>query len=425
MSVKRTVLSSGLRIVTEEVSSVRSAAIGIWVNVGSRDETPAVAGASHFLEHLLFKGTKTRTALEISSSIESVGGEMNAFTGKEYTCFYARVIDTDLPIAVDVISDLITSSLVTAADVDGERKVVLEEIAMRDDDPSDLVHDLFADTYYGDTQLGRSILGTVESISQMPRKNVYNYYKKRYLPQDLVVAVAGNIKHKTAVEMVEKALSRDGFLDIKGTPQIRPNAAIKVREQQSVGLIKRKTEQAHMFYGVAGVSREDDRRFTVGILSAALGGGMSSRLFQEIREKRGLAYSVYSYAQQFAGSGLLGFYAGCHPTKAVEVVEIIREVLNDVAENGMSHEEIERAKGAVKGSLVLSQEDSGSRMSHLGKSEIVYGEVMSFDEILKRISAVTPEALRKVAGEILVQRPTLALVGPYKDPSKFEKILGA
>lgn len=425
MSVKRTVLSSGLRIVTEEVSSVRSAAIGIWVNVGSRDETPAVAGASHFLEHLLFKGTKTRTALEISSSIESLGGEMNAFTGKEYTCFYARVIDTDLPIAVDVISDLITSSLVTAADVDGERKVVLEEIAMRDDDPSDLVHDLFADTYYGDTQLGRSILGTVESITQMPRKNVYNYYKKRYLPQDLVVAVAGNIKHKTAVEMVEKALSRDGFLDVKGTPQIRPNAAIKVREQQSVGLVKRKTEQAHMFYGVAGVSREDDRRFTMGILSAALGGGMSSRLFQEIREKRGLAYSVYSYAQQFAGSGLLGFYAGCHPTKAVEVVEIIREVLNDVAENGMSHEEIERAKGAVKGSLVLSQEDSGSRMSHIGKSEIVYGEVMSFDEILKRISAVTPEALRKVAGEILVQRPTLALVGPYKDTSKFEKILGA
>lgn len=425
MSIKRTVLSSGLRIVTEEISSVRSAAIGIWVNVGSRDETPAVAGASHFLEHLLFKGTKTRTALEISSSIESVGGEMNAFTGKEYTCFYARVIDTDLPIAVDVISDLITSSLVTAADVDAERKVVLEEIAMRDDDPSDLVHDLFADTYYGDTQLGRSILGTVESINQMPRKNVYNYYKKRYVPQDLVVAVAGNIRHKTVAEMVEKALSRDGFLDAKGTPQIRPNKAIKVREQQSVGLIKRKTEQAHMFYGVAGVSREDDRRFAMSILSAALGGGMSSRLFQEIREKRGLAYSVYSYAQQFAGSGLLGFYAGCHPTKAIEVVEIIREVLNDVAENGMSHEEIERAKGAVKGSLVLSQEDSGSRMSHIGKSEIVYGEVMSFDEILKRISAVTPEALRDIAGGILVQRPTLALVGPYKDSSKFEKILGA
>jgi len=425
LSVRRTVLPSGLRIVTEEVSSVRSAAVGIWVNVGSRDETPAVAGASHFLEHLLFKGTKTRTALEISSSIESVGGEMNAFTGKEYTCFYARVIDTDLPMAVDVISDLITSSLVTATDVDAERKVVLEEIAMRDDDPSDLVHDLFSDAYYGDTQLGRSILGSVESINEMPRKSVYNYYKKRYVPQDLVVAVAGNIKHKTVVDMVEKALSRDGFLDVTGVPQVRPNKAIKVREQRSVGLITRKTEQAHMFYGLAGVSREDDRRFTMGILSAALGGGMSSRLFQEIREKRGLAYSVYSYAQQFAGSGLLGFYAGCHPTKAVEVVEIIREVLHDVADNGMTAEEIARAKGAVKGSLVLSQEDSGSRMSNIGKSEIVYGEVMSFDEILKKISDVTPVAVRQLAGEILLQRPTLALVGPFKDEAKFEKVLGA
>lgn len=424
MSVRRTVLPSGLRIVTEEISSVRSAAVGIWVNVGSRDETPAVAGASHFLEHLLFKGTKTRTALEISSSIESVGGEMNAFTGKEYTCFYARVIDSDLPMAIDVISELITSSLVTEADVNAERKVVLEEIAMRDDDPSDLVHDLFSDTYYGDTQLGRSILGSVQSINEMSRRSVFNYYKKRYVPQDLVVAVAGNIKHKTVVEMIEKALSRDGFLDVKGTPQVRPNKAIKVRAQQSVGLISRKTEQAHMFYGLAGVSREDDRRFTMGILSAALGGGMSSRLFQEIREKRGLAYSVYSYAQQFAGSGLLGFYAGCHPSKAIEVVEIIREVLHDVSENGMTTEEIARAKGAVKGSLVLSQEDSGSRMSNIGKSEIVYGEVMGFDEILKKISDVTPAAVRQLAGEILLQRPTLALVGPFKDEAKFEKVLG-
>ena len=424
MSVRRTVLPSGLRIVTEEISSVRSAAIGIWVNVGSRDETPAVAGASHFLEHLLFKGTKSRTALEISSSVESVGGEMNAFTGKEYTCFYARVIDSDLPMAVDVISDLITSSLVTAADVDAERKVVLEEIAMRDDDPSDLVHDLFSDTYFGDTQLGRSILGSVQSINEMSRKSVYNYYKKRYVPQDLVVAVAGNIKHKIVVELIVKALSRDGFLDVSGTPQVRPNKAIRVKDQRPVGLITRKTEQAHMFYGLAGVSREDDRRFTMGILSAALGGGMSSRLFQEIREKRGLAYSVYSYAQQFAGSGLLGFYAGCHPSKAVEVVEIIREVLHDVSENGMTHEEISRAKGAVKGSLVLSQEDSGSRMSNIGKSEIVYGEVMSFDEILKKISDVTPAAVRQLSGEILLQRPTLALVGPFKDGAKFEKVLG-
>ena len=423
MSVKRSVHASGLRIVTEEVPSVRSAAVGIWVNVGSRDEAPATAGASHFLEHLLFKGTTSRTALEISSSIESVGGEMNAFTSKEYTCFYARVIDTDLPMAIDVVSDLITSSIVTALDVDAERKVVLEEIAMRDDDPSDLVHDLFSDTYYGDTAIGRPILGTIDSIKGMSRNTVFNYYKKKYLPQDLVVAVAGNIKHKRVVAMVEEALSRDNFLDELGAPVLRPNTPVKNSKQQSVGLLYKKSEQAHMFYGMEGVARADDRRFAMGVLSAALGGGMSSRLFQEIREKRGLAYSVYAYAQQFAGSGVLGFYAGCNPTKAIEVVEIIRSVLSDVADNGMTHEEIERAKGAVRGSLVLSQEDSGSRMSRIGKNEIVYGQVMDFDDILKAISRVSATDIREIAGEFLVKTPTLALVGPFKNESKFEKVL--
>jgi predicted Zn-dependent peptidase len=423
MSVKRTVHSSGLRIVTEEVPSVRSAAVGIWVNVGSRDEAPATAGASHFLEHLLFKGTTSRTALEISSSIESVGGEMNAFTSKEYTCFYARVIDTDLPMAIEVVSDLITSSIVTALDVDAERKVVLEEIAMRDDDPSDLVHDLFSETYYGDTPIGRPILGTIESINGMSRNTVFNYYKKKYLPQDLVVAVAGNIKHKRVVAMVEEALSRDNFLDVLAAPVVRPNIPVKNSKQQSVGLMYKKSEQAHMFYGMEGVARADDRRFSMGVLSAALGGGMSSRLFQEIREKRGLAYSVYAYAQQFAGSGVLGFYAGCNPTKAIEVVEIIRSVLSDVADNGMTHEEIERAKGAVRGSLVLSQEDTGSRMSRIGKNEIVYGQVMDFDDILKAISRVSAEDIREIASEFLVKTPTLALVGPFKNESKFEKVL--
>ena len=423
MSVRRTVLPSGLRIVTEEVSSVRSAAIGIWVNVGSRDEAPATAGASHFLEHLLFKGTTRRSALEISSAIESVGGEMNAFTSKEYTCFYARVIDTDLPMAVDVVSDLITSSIITVLDVDAERKVVLEEIAMRDDDPSDLVHDLYAETYYGDTALGRPILGTIKSMNNMTRANVFNYYKKKYLPQDIVVSVAGNIKHKRVVAMVEEALSRDNFLDVQGAPVVRENTPIKRAKQGSVGLIHRPSEQAHMFYGMEGVTRSDNRRFAMGVLSAALGGGMSSRLFQEIREKRGLAYSVYAYTQQFAGSGQIGFYAGCNPSKAIEVVEIIREVLADVANNGMSHEEIERAKGAVRGSLVLSQEDSGARMSRIGKSEIVYGAIMSFDEILTSVARVNETDIKAIASEYLTKTPTLALVGPFKSESKFEKVL--
>ncbi len=377
MTVRKTVLASGLRIVTEEVAGVRSAAFGIWVNVGSRDEAPSVAGASHFLEHLLFKATKTRSAMDISSAIESVGGEMNAFTGKEYTCFYARVIDTDLPLAIDVISDLITSSLVKAEDVDAERNVVLEEISMRDDDPS-----------------------------------------------DLVIAVAGNLKHKKVVELVEKAISRDGFLSVpKSDYNLRSNTKVKSPKDGNVGILNRKTEQAHLFMGMAGVARDDNRRFTMGVLSAALGGGMSSRLFQEIREKRGLAYSVYSYAQQFAGSGVIGFYAGCNPNKATEVVKIIRDVLHDVADNGLTHEELARAQGAVRGSLVLSQEDTGSRMSRIGKAELVYGENLGFDQILKEVSSVTSAQIRAVASEYLTKSPTLAVVGPYKSGSIFEKAI--
>lgn len=420
----RTVLPSGLRIVTEEEKSVRSAAFGIWVNVGSRDESNSTAGASHFLEHLLFKGTKKRTSLEISSSIEAVGGETNAFTSKEYTCFYARVIDKHLPLAVDVISDLITSSVVKKEDVDAERKVVLEEIAMRDDDPSDLIHDLFLEKYYGDTPLGRPILGTVQSIKGMSRDTVFNYYQNRYKPEDLVVAVAGNIKHRKVVDMVENALSKDGFLDqSKADYKLRKAAKVKVSGKGKVTLLNKKTEQAHIIYGVPGVARDDKSRFALSILSSAIGGGMSSRLFQEIREKRGLAYSTYSYSQQFAGSGVLSFYVGCKPSKAEESVKVIQSILFDIAENGLTLEEIDRAKGSVSGALVLSQEDTGSRMTRIGKSELVYGQVLSFDEILSEISNVTPEQIREMARKTLPTSPTLAVVGPFKSRSKFERLI--
>jgi predicted Zn-dependent peptidase len=424
MTVRKTVLPSGLRIVTEEIPGVRSAAYGIWVNVGSRDESPKVAGASHFLEHLLFKGTKTRSALDISSSIEAVGGEMNAFTSKEYTCFYARVIDTDLPLAIDVISDLITSSVARAEDVESERKVVLEEISMRDDDPSDLVHELFGETFYGDTPLGRPILGTVESIKSLSRNSIFNYYKKRYLPQDIVVAIGGNIKHQKVVDHVIRAMSQDSFLDTpKEAFKLRSNSPARLSQNREIGVMNRKTEQAHLFLGMPGVARDDHRRFAMGVLSAALGGGMSSRLFQEIREKRGLAYSVYSYAQQYAGSGFIGFYAGCNPSKATEVVSIMRDVLHDVASNGLTHEELIRAQGAVRGALVLSQEDTGSRMSRIGKSELVYGEIMTFDQILKAVADVTSADIRALADEILHSAPTLAVVGPFPKRSIFERAM--
>ncbi len=422
----KTVLPSGVRIVTEREKSVRSAAFGIWVNVGSRDENIKTAGASHFLEHLLFKGTKRRSALEISSAIEAVGGDTNAFTGKEYTCFYARVIDKDLPLAVDVICDLITSSLVEPADVDAERKVVLEEIAMRDDDPSDLIHDLFLENYYGDSTLGRPILGSVKSIKNMSRQTVFDYYRSKYQPQDLVVSVAGNIKHRQVVRMVEEALSKDSFLDRANKTSasfIRPDSKTKVTGVGKVSLTYRKTEQAHLIYGVPGVARNDSRRFALSVLASALGGGMSSRMFQEIREKRGLAYSVYAYPQQFAGSGVLTFYVGCKPDKAYEVSALIQQILADVAKNGLTGEEINRAKGSVSGSLVLSQEDTGSRMNRIGKAELVSGKVLSFDEILKEISAVTPDQIIEIARQSIKVSPTLSIVGPLSSKSKFERLI--
>ena len=417
-------MPSGLRIVTEEVSTSRSAAVGIWANVGSRDEVKSVAGASHFLEHLLFKGTKTRTALEISSAIEAVGGEMNAFTGQEYTCFYARVIDTDLPLAVDVVTDLITSSTFTAADVDSERKVVLSEIAVRDDDPSDYIHELYLDTYYGDSPVGRSILGTVDSINKMPRNSIYNYYKKHYQPENLVVSVAGNVKHKKVVKMVEEALSKDGFLDVPNNKhEVRAATPIKTPGLGKVGLIDRKTEQAHILYGFPGLARSDERRFALSVLSSAIGGGMASRLFQEIREKRGLAYTTYAYPQQFAGTGTLAFYAGCKTEKAEEVIKLMRDISESVAQHGLTDEEISRAKGAVTGGLILGQEDTGSRMSRIGKSELVYGEIMSFDDILAKVRSVTPEQVHQLARDLFSAPATLALVGPFRSKAKFEKVI--
>jgi predicted Zn-dependent peptidase len=422
--LSKTILPSGLRIVTEEVSTSRSAAVGIWANVGSRDEGKTVAGASHFLEHLLFKGTKTRTALEISSSIEAVGGEMNAFTGQEYTCFYARVIDSDLPLAVAVVTDLITSSTFTADDVDSERKVVLSEIAVRDDDPSDYIHELYLDTYYGDSPVGRSILGTVESINKMPRNSIYNYYKKHYQPENLVVSVAGNVKHKKVVKMVEEALSKDGFLDVPNNKhEVRAATPIKTPGLGEVGLIDRKTEQAHILYGFPGLARSDDRRFALSVLSSAIGGGMASRLFQEIREKRGLAYTTYAYPQQFAGTGTLAFYAGCRTEKAEEVIKLMRDISESVAQHGLTDEEISRAKGAVTGGLILGQEDTGSRMSRIGKSELVYGEIMSFDDILNKVRSVTPEQVHQLARDLFSAPATLALVGPFRSKAKFEKVI--
>lgn len=415
-TVRRTTLPGGLRIVTETLPSVRSATFGIWAHVGSRDETPTLNGATHYLEHLLFKGTGRRSALDISAALDAVGGEMNAFTAKEYTCYYARVLDTDLPLAIDVVCDMLTGSLILESDVDAERGVILEEIAMTEDDPGDVVHDLFAQTMFGDTPLGRPVLGTVDTVNALDRGRIARFYKKHYDPTHLVVAAAGNIDHATVVRQVRRAFEKAGAL---GRPDARPVAPRDgrrtIRAAGRVDVLGRRTEQAHVVLGMPGLARTDERRWALGVLNTALGGGMSSRLFQEVREKRGLAYSVYSYTSGFADCGLFGVYAGCRPNQIHDVLAICRDELDKVASEGLTADEISRAIGQLSGSTVLGLEDTGALMNRIGKSELCWGTQMSVDDMLARIAAVTPDEVREVAREVLGQRPSLSVIGPVKD----------
>jgi predicted Zn-dependent peptidase len=418
--VRRTILPGGLRVVTESLPAVRSVALGIWVGVGSRDEDLSHAGATHYLEHLLFKGTSKRTALEISAEMDTAGGEMNAFTAKEYTCYYARVLDADLPLAVDVLSDMVTSSLIAPKDVDAERNVVLEEIAMNEDDPSDTVHEAFTAKLFGDTPLGRPILGTTDSINAITRDQIFEHYQARYTPEHLVVAAAGNLDHDTVVELVRQAFG--AALERTAEPAAPRLGGDQPGQPAGVGttLVSRSIEQANLVLGCPALARTDQRRFALGVLNAAFGGGMSSRLFQEVREKRGLAYSVYSFAGQHADTGVWGIYVGCLPSKADEVLAICTEEISRLVEGGLTDAELTRGKGQVRGSIVLSLEDPSSRMSRLGKSELVYPRLEPVDEVLAAIDAVSHDDIRSIASEILTRPKTLAVVGPFDDDSAFQ-----
>ena len=430
-AVRRTVLPGGLRVVTEFLPAVRSVALGIWVGVGSRDEDIPHAGATHYLEHLLFKGTSTRTALEISAEMDAVGGEMNAFTAKEYTCYYARVLDVDLPLAIDVLSDMVTASLIEPKDVDAERNVVLEEIAMNEDDPADTVHEAFTGRLFGDTPLGRPILGTVDSINAITRDQIFEHYRARYTPPHLVVVAAGNLDHDAVVAAIATAFG-PVLGDFAGTepaaPRLRDAGGLWDGYGSAAGsgttLISRPIEQANLVLGCEGLARTDDRRFALGVLNAALGGGMSSRLFQEVREKRGLAYAVYSFSSQHADTGLWGIYAGCLPSKADEVLSICTAEVAKVVESGLTDAELKRGKGQVRGGIVLGLEDPSSRMTRLGKAELVYPGLEPVDEILTAIDAVTHDDIRAVATDILTRPKVLAVVGPFEDDAAFAGVLG-
>ncbi len=424
--VRRTVLPGGLRVITEALPTVRSASFGIWAGVGSRDEDISHAGATHYLEHLLFKGTSRRSALDISAAIDAVGGELNAFTAKEYTCYYARVLDADLPLAIDVLSDMVTGSLLEPSEVEAERAVILEEIAMTDDDPSDTAHEAFGWQLFGDTPLGRPILGTVDSINAITRSQISEHYEARYMPENLVVAAAGRLDHDEVVERTSQcfaAVLKDSAEP--AAPRLPGLAGPEVGRGRGVRLISRPIEQANLVLGCAGLARTDERRFALGVLNAALGGGMSSRLFQEIREKRGLAYSVYSFSSQHADTGMWGIYAGCLPAKADEVLAICADEVAKVCASGLTKEELDRGKGQLRGSIVLGLEDPASRMTRIGKSELVYPKLEAVDEILARIEAVTLDEVRDVANAILAQPKALAVVGPYDDADSFEAVVAA
>ncbi|HLX50451.1 MAG TPA: pitrilysin family protein [Streptosporangiaceae bacterium] len=427
-TVARTVLPGGLRVITEALPAVRSAACGIWVGVGSRDEDTAHAGATHYLEHLLFKGTSKRTALDISSVMDAVGGELNAFTGKEFTCYYARVLDSDLPLAIDVLCDMVADSLITPRDVDAERGVVLEEIAMNEDDPSDTAHEAFAAELFGDSPLGRPILGTVNSINSISRDQIAEHYKARYTPPHLVVAAAGSLQHDAVVDLVSQGFAAVTGGDAPAPPRVGGTyqAAAPVSNGNGpagIRLVSRAIEQANLVFGCTGLSRTDDRRFALGVLNAALGGGMSSRLFQEVREKRGLAYSVYSFNSQLADTGVWGIYVGCLPAKADEVLAICRDEIAKVLDGGLTDAELVRGKGQLRGSIVLGLEDPSSRMSRLGKSELVYPRLEPLEEILASIESVTHDDVRAVAAEVLSRPRVLSVVGPFDDGDAFTSAL--
>jgi predicted Zn-dependent peptidase len=415
-TVRRTVLPNGLRILTEAIPAMRSVSFGIWVGVGSRDESRGLSGVSHFLEHLLFKGTTRRDALEISSAIEAVGGETNAFTTKEYTCYYARALDTDLPLVIDVLCDLVTDSVMAGPDVETERGVILEEIAMHDDEPGDEVHDLFASVLYGDHPLGRPISGAVSTISPMTRRQIQQFYRTRYVAPSIVVAAAGNLEHASVVALVKRAFGGSDRYAPPAKPTMRrPSTQGPTLRTGQLGVRDKDTEQAHLVLGCAGIGREDERRFAVGVLNNILGGGMSSRLFQEIRERRGLAYSVYSYSSQYADSGVFGVYAGCAPGKVDEVLALTREELSRVAAGDLTDQEIRRGQGMLRGSLVLGQEDTGSRMTRLGKGELLYADQLTVDDLLARVNAVTPDQVHEAAEALLSQPMSLAVIGPFAE----------
>ncbi|HKP86896.1 MAG TPA: pitrilysin family protein [Blastocatellia bacterium] len=391
--IRKTVLPNGLTIITERMNHVRSASVGIWVRSGSRHEAADINGISHFIEHTLFKGTRSRTSREIAIESDAIGGHVDAFTSREVAAYYVKVLDEHLPVAFDLLADLVTAPLFDNEELDRERNVVLEEIKMVEDTPDDLVHEVFVSNFWPDHPLGRSILGTAETLATFDHNRVAGYFESVYAPRNLVVSGAGNIEHTQFVEMVARYLS-----NLNDRPVDRKASAPSYAARRVI--INKDLEQAHLVLGMRCPPMISDDRYTMHVLNVILGGGMSSRLFQTIREEHGLAYAVFSGINSYTDAGYLSVYAATSPDQLGEVIKLSVEQFDKFKSEAVSDAELERAKGQLKVSIMLSLESTSARMSNLARQEIFFGRQFTLDEILERINRVKTEDVQRIAGEI-------------------------
>lgn len=415
--IKKVALANGVRILTEEIPYVRSVAIGIWVRVGSRDELPGQDGISHFIEHMMFKGTENRTAKELAEALDSVGGQLNAFTTKEYTCYYAKVLDDHLELALDVLTDMFFNSKFGPNEIEKEKNVVLEEIKMYEDTPDDQVHDLFTSTIWQGHSLGRPIIGTKEMVMSFNREKVLDYYNHHYVPANTVISVAGSIDHQQVVERLET------FFGQWSGPHVERQLHIPEAKYE-INIKNKDIEQVHLCLGVQALQMDHPDIYVLHILNSIAGGGLSSRLFQNIREERGLAYSVYSYHSSYQETGFFAVYAGLSRNNLEDTLELIMKELKDFRNHGVTAEELFRAKEQLKGSLFLGLENVSSRMSRMGKTELCYGRVITPDEIVEKINNVNLEQIRYLAGELLnIDAFSLTAIGPMEENLDLSRFL--
>jgi len=405
-------LDSGERVISERIAYVRSVAIGFWIRAGSRDEKPDRAGVSHFLEHLLFKGTRSYSAQQIAEIFDTLGGELNAATSREHTVVYARVPDERLETALEVMGEMVFAPAFN--DLDSEREVVLEEIAMVEDTPQDLVHDLISEATFGNHPLGRPVIGKSEVISSITRRSVSAYHRAMYAPGNVVVSAAGNLQHDHLLRLIEKAQRKAEAPPARKGPRVRP--ALVRTPAPGVRFQRKDTEQYHVCVAAPGISRSDPRRFAASLLDGILGGSASSRLFQEIREKRGMAYAVYSFASQYSDTGQIGVYLGTREENVASCLEITTEQIAEIAAGNLRDDEIKRAKENLRGRIMLSMESTANRMSRLGKSLATDTELLSIERIIAEIEAVEPEAVAELAGVLLApEKCSAAGIGPDEE----------